>query len=274
MWSLSSVLFTNVFVPELQGLRNTSSPRITEHRLRVFHVHDNDDDDNDDEEYSTDEPKKVPKKCFKLESLSSSKAHLSLSLSSDTIIEEHWTGSNTLTSISLLRVTSSSFEHHPFLSDPSYGEDITKISFEGPCSPKAVSRTLETFPGVESLEFAPGFFTHQDFHDQDDISPVPYHCFTLTFKSLRVDVDVQNYLGLEESRQKTMELRILSLLNVASGGMTTLSTVSLSLPNTPEVDKALNTFIGNSFNKGVKIIDYDNAEVYGLIIIHYFGRQH
>jgi len=261
----------------LQGVRKKAPPRITEHRLRVFHVDDN-DDDTEDHESPTDELKKFPKKCFKLESLSSSRAHLSFPLSSDTIIEEHWTGSNTLTSISLLRVTSSSFDNHPFLIDPSYGDDITKISFEGPCSPKAVSRTLENFyrifPAVESLEFAPGFFTHEDFHDQDDISPVLCHCFTFTFKSLRVDVDVQKYLQLEESQQKTMELRILSLLNVASEGMKTLSTVDLSLPNTPEVDKALNTFIGNSSNKGVKMVDYDNAEVYGLITIHYVGLQH
>jgi len=231
-----------------------------EHRLRVFHV-----DDTEDHQ-CPDQPKNSSKKCFKLESLSSSKAQLSFALS-DTIIEEHWT-ETTLTSISLLRITSDSFEIHPLLIDPSHGEDITKISFEGPCSPKAISKALEyfhcNFPAIESIEFASGFFTQEDFYDQDDLSsssPTAMH-FSPTFKSLTVNCDVQKYFELDEFKQNLVHLRIVSFLNFASKGLTkNLTFCSLSLPNTSKLDQAVTTFIENSAGKGEKQVDYANAEV-------------
>jgi len=249
----------------LQGLRNKTPPRIIEHRLRVFHVDDNENDGTETQESPTGESKKCPKKCLKLESLSSSRAHLSFSLS-DTIIEEHWTQSNTLSALRLWRIRKDTFDnHHSLFWDPSDARTITKLSFEGPCSTEAVLRALEYFfwniPSIESIEFSSGFFYHEVFSQEElDLD------LRLEFpqiKSLKVDCDVQtSWRKLEESQQKKMELRIVSLLNVASGGMTkTLRTVSLSLPNTPEVDKALNAFIRKSANKGVKMVDYANAEV-------------
>jgi len=235
----------------------------TEHRLRILHT----DNSHDVQESS----KSTFSSAFKLKSVSSSKAHYSGTSSSlsDTVIEEHWTQSNTLTSISLLRITSSSFDNHPFLVEPSYGENITKISFEGPCSPNAISKALETFPGVQSLEFAPGFFIYEDFGSD---SKLPYYhpehrkAFP-RIKSLTIKCDVKKYLGMK-SKDKTSSMinfRIVSLLKVAIDGFKHLNHCSVTLPNNiPKVEENLDILIGNngpSCNKGKKWTEDANTVV-------------
>jgi len=232
----------------------------TERRLRIFHTGDNNGRGRGNLEESNDD-------FFRLESLSSSNAYLSgtsVSLSA-TIIEECWTESNTLTAIRLLRISNPSFDNHPFL-DPSYGREVSKLSFEGPCSSKTISKALETFPAIQTLELGPEFFLPEDFHDQDDlISSCPVIPPGKDFpriKSLSMNCDVHKYLELEVLQQKQLDLRIISLLDLASEGMKTLTFCSLSLPNTPKIDSHLKTSIENSLRKGEKTVDYENKEVW------------
>jgi len=222
----------------------------TEHRLRILHT----DNSHDVQESS----KSTVSRAFKLKSVSSSTAHYSGTSSSlsDTVIEEHWTQS-TLTSISLLRITSSSFKHHPFLTDPSYGKDVTQLTFEGPCSPNAISRALETFPGVQSLEFAPGFFIYEDFGSD---CKLPYYhpehrkAFP-RIKSLTIKCDVKKYFKMtsEDKTSSMINFRIVSLLKVAIDGFKHLNHCSVTLPNNiAKVDENLDILIGNGPCEGQK----------------------
>jgi len=246
-----------------QVISDKRSKRITERRLRIFPAND-DDDDTEDE--SPVQPKSTPS--FKLESFSSSKAYLSGSSSlSDTVIEEHWTQS-TLSAIRLFRIPNTAFASHPFL-DPSYGSDVTKLTFEGPCSPKVISTALEHFPAIHTLQFASGFFLNQNVCDQNDLSSgFGVSAIELPkVKSLTINVDVKKYAKLEDVQQKQMDLRILSLLQFASEGLKALNYCSLSLPNTPEVDTHLNILIAKCSTKGTKWTDYANKQVSHLILI-------
>jgi len=163
-----------------------------------------------------------------------------------------------------LRISNASFSTLPCFLDFSYGNDVTKLSFEGPCSPKTISRALETLPAIETLEFNNGFFIHQDFHDEDELPSSSPEVLTPKdfprIKSLRVNCDIEKYLEMEEFQQKTLDLRIVSLLDLASEGMTTLTSCSLSLPNTSKIDNHLKTFIEKSLGKGERTVDYANNE--------------
>jgi len=185
---------------------------------------------------------------------------------SDTILEEHWTES-TLTSISLVRITSGSFDNPPFL-DPSYERDTTKLSFEGPCSFKALERALATFPGIHTLEFGTGFFICDDDYDPDEFGsndPVPRIMELPRIKSLTVNYDPERYDQLKEKEQKQMHLRIISLLNFFSGGLKALDYCSLALPNTTELESHLNTFIIANNGKGEKWVDYARKQVSSIV---------
>jgi len=225
-----------------------------ERRLRIFQP----DNNNDVHKSKSTCSKNV---FFKIKSLSSSKAYLSGSSSlSATIIEESWTESS-LTSINLLRITSASFEHHPFL-DPSYGKDVSKLSFGGPCSPKAISKALETFPAIQSLEFGPGFFIHEDF-DRDEMLNVPQTKEFPGIKSLTVNVDAKKYFKLKETKKPAMNTRIMCCLNIMSG-FQHLSHCSLSLPNTPHFDLEFLNYILIEYGlaiKGKKWTERHNKQV-------------
>jgi len=179
---------------------------------------------------------------------------------SDTILEEQWTES-TLTSISLLRITNESFNNPQFL-DPSYGRDTTKLSFEGPCSLKGLSKALETFPAIHTLEFGTGFFISEDF-DPDEFSSlqVPRIMELPRVKSLTVNYDPERYDQLKEKEQTQMHLRIISLLDFFSGRLKALDYCSLSLPNNSELETHLTTFIIDNNSKGEKSVDYANNQV-------------
>jgi len=64
-----------------------------------------------------------------------------------------------------------------------------------------------------------------------------------------------------------MHLRILSLLNVFSGGLKGLDHCSLTLPNTPELESHLTTFIIDNNGKGEKWVDYAKNQVSELLQI-------
>jgi len=204
--------------------------KTVERRLRILQP-----DNNDVHEPNPNTTRNISS--FKVTSLSSSKAYLSGSSPlSATIIEETWAEA-TLTSISLLRTSSASFEHRPFL-DPSYGKDVTKLTFEGPCSPKAVSKALETFPAIQSLEFGAGFFIHEDV--DIDLEEVLKSKRYPRIESLTVNCDMQNYIKLNQETEKPlMERRIISLLIITMEGFPHLSHCSFTLPNISQVDNLL-----------------------------------
>jgi len=244
-----------ILLQEFQGKK--SPPRITERNFRIFHS----DYDSVTEDESP-QPKST-KRSLKLQLLSSSTTDQCLyqsgSFSSaDTVFEEQWTES-TLTSISLLRITSSTFDNPPFF-DSSYGKDVTKLSFEGPCTPKAVSMALEYFSAVHTLEFASGFFIHEDFDPEEvETFPVPRMEFP-RIKSLSVNYDSERYDKMKEEKREQMHLRLICILNVFSGGLKALDYCNLSVPNTSELDDNLNSFIiANGSRKG--ITDYANNQV-------------
>jgi len=236
---------------------NKSPPRITERNFRIFHG----DYDSVTEDESS-QPKST-KRSLKLQLLSSSTTDQCLyqsgSFSSaDTVIEEQWTES-TMTSISLLRITNDTFDNPPFLGS-SYGKDVTKLSFEGPCTPKAILMALEYFTAVHTLEFASGFFIHEDFDPEElETFPVPRMEFS-RIKSLSVNYDSERHDKMNEAEQKQMHLRIISLLNFFSGGLKALDYCNLSVPDASELDDNLNSFItANGSRKG--ITDYANNQV-------------
>jgi len=250
------LIWLQVFVRE-----NRTPPRITERRFRIFL---NDHDDTEDESPQS----KSLKNSLKFQLLSSSSIedqclYQSGSFSSaDTVIEEQWTES-TMTSISLLRITSSTFDKPPFL-DPSYGQDIAKLSFEGPCCPKDIYKALKYFPGISSLEFSHGFFSHEDYDNDELTSRAPAPLEVLQeIKSLTMTCDSKKYFALEETQQKQMNLRILSLIeNVLGSGLSALDYCNLSFPNAPDLERHLTPFIfANNANKGEKRVDYTNNQV-------------
>jgi len=177
--------------------------------------------------------------------------------SSDTIIEEHWTES-TLSAITLLQITNESFDKHPFR-DPTYGKEVSKCIFEGPCSFKALARALETFPAA-TLEFGTGFFICDDLHHEEKLD-VPPMMELPRIKSLIVNYDVERYDKMNEAEQKQMQSRIITLLNFFTGRLKALDYVSLSIPNTTELESQLNTFIIANNGKGEKSVHYGKKQV-------------
>jgi len=175
---------------------------------------------------------------------------------SDTIIEEQWTDS-TLSAITLVRITNESFDNLPFR-DPSYGKDITKLTFECPCSFRALSKALKSFPAIQTLEFGTGFFICEDF-DQEQHLNVPKEFPRI--KSLIVNYDPERYDQLIEKEQTRMHLRILSHLDFFSGRLQALDYCSLTLPNTPELESRLTSFIIAGNGKGEKWVNYGNKQV-------------
>jgi len=231
-------------------------PRITERRFRIFQ-----------NVYETEDDSPLPKskeKSLKLQLMSSSSKeqyvyHSESISSSDTILEEHWTESSTLSAITLLRITSVTFDKHPFI-DPSYGKDTTKLSFEGPCSFKALSKALEYFPGIHTLEFGTGFFITQDFDREEELD-VPTIMELPRIKSLSVNVDVERYDKMEEIEKTRVHLKIISLLDSFNGRLKALDYCNLSIPNTSEVESHLTAFIIGNNSKGEKWVDYAKKQV-------------
>jgi len=83
-----------------------------------------------------------------------------------------------------------SFDKHPFL-DPCYGKEVSKCIFEGPCSFPALTRALETFPAIATLEFDTGFFIREDFDQEQHLDVPPIELPTI--KSLIVNYDPERY---------------------------------------------------------------------------------
>jgi len=230
-----------------------------ERRLRIFQPHNN----NVHKSKSTTDNLSD----FKIGYLSSYNGYLSgiAFLSDDTIIEEHWSSqsnSTLLTALRLLRIKRDTFEHHPFLNDISYGKHVTKLSFDGPCSPTAVLKALENFPAIDTLEFGPEFFIHEDF-DRDEMLNVPWTKEFPGIKSLTVNVDAKKYFELTETEKALMDWRIILCLN--SDSFQHLNHCSLSLPNTPSRDWECWAYllIENGLDKGKKRkwTEQDNKQV-------------
>jgi len=227
----------------------------TETRLRIFHTAD---DSCEDE--SPVQPKSSNKtgSIFRLESLSSSAATLTGSCAlSSTVIEEEWT-QTAFTAIHLLRITSASFEYPPFL-DPSYGKDVTKLSFGGPCSTEVIYKALETFPAITTLEFGPGFFMDDEDFQEDDLS----HMTFPRINSLSVNCDAHKYFKLAEVDQEIIQLKITFLLYgfIVVEDWKSMDYVSLSLPDTAEIESFLNLGGGDFLSRGVAWVDAENRQV-------------
>jgi len=165
---------------------------------------------------------------------------------SDTIIEEQWTESSTLSALTLVRITDESFDNLPFR-DPSYGKDITKLTLECPCPFQAVSKALEIFSAIHTLEFGTGFFICEDFGPQQHLN-IPILEF-LRIKSLIVNYDPERYAKMNEVERKQMHLRMISLLKFFSGGLQALDLCSLSIPCTIQLESRLKKF---SFANGLR----------------------
>jgi len=76
-----------------------------------------------------------------------------------------------------------------------------------------------------------------------------------------VNYDPERYDKMTEKEQTRKHLRIISLLNVFSGGLQDLDHCSLALPNTTELESHLNTFIIANNGKGEKWVDYGKKQV-------------
>jgi len=232
----------------------------TEIRLRIFHAADDTftaDESPVQQQQSTNNNNDTGN-IFSLESLSSSAATLTGSAAlSSTIIEEEWTPT-AFTAIHLLRITSASFEYHPFL-DPSYGKNVTKLSFGGPCCTEVIYKALETFPAVTTLEFGPGYFMNGDDFDEDHLSPKTFP----RINSLSVNCDAHKYFKLEETDQEIIHLKITCLLYgfFVVDGWKSLDYVSLSLPNTDEIETFLNLEGEDFLRRGVAWVDATNRQV-------------
>jgi len=243
---------------------NKPPPQVIERRLRIFQTTTTATASSDIQDLKYD------RRSFNLESLSSSKACLSGCFTlSDTIFEEVKTQS-TLTAIRLFRITSDTFDNHPFL-DSSYGKDVSKLSFEGPCSLRVISTALEYFPAIQFLEFTPGFFLHDDDDFPVEFPPVLKDKEFPNIKSLVVNCDVRKYIQLKETARRVIHQRIVSLLDFASTGISrTLNECNFKLPNTCGLDRSVNEFSENiGSNKGWKWVDFSNMEVISNYYRHY-----
>jgi len=161
-----------------------------------------------------------------------------------------------------MRIFEETFASPPF-QDSSYGKEITKLSFEGPLVPKLILRALEYFDSICSLEFGHGFFINDvDVKEMDELnmdSPITVKLPKLN--SFTINCDVKSYIEMKESDKNKMHSKIIFLLKFASDNFKDLNCCDLLLPNTSEVDEALNSFIAASSCKGQKTVDYSNRQV-------------
>jgi len=182
---------------------------------------------------------------------------------SDTIFEECWIGS-TLQYIHLFRITNETFSNQPFL-EPSYGNHIKQLSFEGPCSTEQLLSTLDYFQETPSVVFGHGFFTADEYNNEmGDNSP---HSRLLQFPNIKLfqaHCNVKKYNKLNELDQQTINFKTIYLLKVASKVLRNLTYCSLTLPNTPEIEEALNIFVGriSAIILGQKTVDYANKQAF------------
>jgi len=202
--------------------------------------------------------------------LSHSKNKLKLKarcFSSNTVLEESWIDSH-LTAIHLLRITKNTFNTFPFINS-SYGKDVTKITFEGPCSTKAVVSALEYFEKTPVVEFRSEFFTYKEFVE-DKLPTLAFlnnYKSPLKIESLKINCDVKEHNKLPESEQKPINSKIVFLLQLAVDRIHNLKYCNLSLPKTREIDEKLADFILRMSCKGEKRVDYAKKQVCFLFLI-------
>jgi len=72
-------------------------------------------------------------------------------------------------------------------------------------------------PAINTLDFGTEFFIFEDFDQEIHLNFPPMKFSGI--KSLSVNYDPERYDKMEEKEQTRMHLRILSLLNVLSGGL-------------------------------------------------------
>jgi len=88
-------------------------------------------------------------------------------------------------------------------------------------------------------------------------------------KSFEAHCNIVKYDTLNNSDQLVIDSKAISLLLLAGEALCNLTYCDLTLPNTPEIEDALTTFIGNIFCKGQKTVDYANKQVRLLFLITY-----
>jgi len=220
--------------------------KIVEKRLRVFSFEEDQSDECEADECG-----------FKMEIGPGSEVKLtsSLSSSSNTIFEESYIDYK-LDSIFLLRFKQGTFQNYPFKNG--YAKSVRKVTFEQPCTQSALCSALEYFQLSPEVEFNTGFFSIEQTHDSENCANLSQATITSLsqIKYLKAHCNLEEYQDLETSQQAIVNSRTVFLINFAAERLIGLTSCNFLLPNSPEIDEALNELIPRMSCKGQKIVDY------------------